>query len=1475
MRPKSRSSRRVAAVIEARAGQLTALVLTIAAGAALAFTNVSQAEIARPSVRHLPAQLSANTLTRRSLGDDDQGQQPVDRQDPRRRPNPYSDGAPREWRIKRGSSFDGDVRGLPRTRPARGQRLELPGREQSAKGEGQSAKSEQYQAGASEQVASFALSDSINAPAPPPTSSFDGLDFQNSGSGHPPSANGDVGPNYYIQAINTSIGIFDKANGNLVAVFGFNSFMSQGQFGNLCDTNNMGEPVVLYDSFEDRWVISDYAFQLSGGGVANPPGSYQCIAVSKSGDPVAGGWNFYSLHLTDLLNAYPKFGIWPDGIYLSANLYGFPAGGAYQNPRVWALNKMQMYSGAATVQAISFDAPPADFTLLPSNARLQTGTPPPGTPNLFISTWQFTDGVGVYKFHVDWDHTALSSFTGPIKSAAPSRPGSAPAAAPSQGGNDLDVVGLRAMMQNQYTNLAGVESLWATHTVRRGDDNGFAAPRFYQVPVNSGTVGANVTQAATLDPDGDNVIHRFMPSLAVDRAGNMALGYSTSSSDSKPAIKYAGRLSSDPLNTFGQSEQVMVQGAGAQTGNCEGALCTSWGDYSAMTLDPDGCTFWYTNMYYQADGINYQTRIGSFTLPQCLTVNSGALQGTVTSSSGGVAIPGATVTLGSRTATTDANGFYSFPNLAAGTYPSVSVAFAGYVSSAVSSLVIDSGVVRTQNFVLGPAPDAACLTDTSQIDFQRGGASSVDLNSSPGDVVLSSTASIIDQQNLSIGASTFAFNSNIWVGQTFQPAVTGQLSRAELFLFCTGCTGTTPDLTISIRATSGDLPTGPDLASATIAGFSSSTGAFHGANFSSPPALTAGTRYAVIVRPTSNPSVGSYGYQVSSSNIYATGRWVASSNSGSTWSAPTVGTSSRDLGFKTFMQSGFVPSGNLSSGVFDANPHAGGAVSWTTLSWNAATPNGTSVQFQVAASNSLSGPFNFAGPDGTASSFFTTSGASLSQFNGLRYLKYQAFLASSVSSSTPTLNDVTVCFSNSVPSVLTVSAATATYGGVANLSATLTDGVSPLAGRSISFTLNGANAGSAVTDAAGVASLANVTLAGVNAGNYPAGVGATFAGDPPYLNSSNAGPLTVNKAEAQIVVTPYNVAFDGNAHSATGSATGVNHEALAGLNLTGTNHTDAGDYAGDQWKFTDVTGNYHDAGGAVDDVISKASSTTSVTAGDATYDGNAHGATASVNGIGGLNQTVAVTYAGRNSTVYGPVNVPPTGAGEYRASASYAGDSNHSSSSDAKDFTIFKAASITKVSCPANVSATGQPLTPCTAAATGAGGLNVPVAVSYSNNVLPGTATATAKYDGDQNHSGSSGSATFTITAVSAPTGYFVIGDLNAVVGKKVTFWGAQWAKLNSLSSGSAPADFKGFANSSSTNPASCGGAWASDPGNSSGPPSQVPELITVIVSSSITKKGSQISGNNYKLVVVRTDPGYGPDPGHAGTGTVVSVICQ
>ena len=968
----------------------------------------------------------------------------------------------------------------------------------------------------------------LNAPAPGPSASFEGLDFHGFGNGHPPDTNGDVGPQYYIQTINTSIGIFRKSDGVRVVAFSFNTFMSQGHFGNVCDTNNFGDPVVLYDTFEDRWVITDFAFLLSGGAVVNPPGAFQCFAVSKTGDPISGGWNFYSINTAGGLGDYPKFGIWPDGIYMSANMFGFPAGAPFQGSRVYAFNKAQMYAGAADVQVVSFDVSGNDFTVLPSNARLQTGTPPPGTPNYYVSTWLFLNALTVYKFHVDWSHISLSSFTGPdIPLASSSWPNASVPPAPSLGGNNLDVLPIRAMMQNQYSNIDGVESLWATHTVRRANTTGVAAPRWYQVNVTGGAVAPGLPQATTWDPDGANVIHRFMPSLAVDRSGNLAIGYSTSSSSTKPAIKYAGRLATDPANTFSLTEQVLIQGAGTQTGNCGGAACTRWGDYSAMTLDPDGCTFWYTNMYYEVDGLNHHTRIGSIDFGRCTPLGSGSLQGTVKTPAN-VPIEHATVALGSRTTFTDANGQYSFPDLPAGTYPAATASFPGYSSQTVGAIVVNASATTTQNFTLTAAAATGCFVDTTQADFQAGVPANCDLSVSPGDVVLASTT--IDQQNTLLGNSGFNVSTSQWIGQNFTPSVSGALQKVDVNMFCSICSGANPPVTVEIRTVSGGVPTTTVLASTTIAGFSSGSATYYSATFASPAILTANTQYALLLRLVT-ARAGNYNATFSTANPYPGGVLVFTVNGGAAFGS----IAGDDLGFKTYMPPRF---GNFVSSMKDANPTNGATPRWGTIAWTASAPGGTGVQLQVAGSNSPLGPFAFVGPDGTGASFFT-NGGSLSQFDGSRYLKYKASLSTPNTALTPALNDVTICF-NDVPgtTMLAASPAAGTYGGTTTLAATLNAAGAPLSGQTISFTLGGTPVGSASTDATGTATLDHVSLGGFNAGTYPDAVGASFAGTPGYAASNASNALTVDPLAASVTPNPASKIYGDGDPVFTGTLSG-------------------------------------------------------------------------------------------------------------------------------------------------------------------------------------------------------------------------------------------------------------------------------------------------------------------------------------------------
>lgn len=175
---------------------------------------------------------------------------------------------------------------------------------------------------------------------------------------------------------------------------------------------------------------------------------------------------------------------------------------------------------------------------------------------------------------------------------------------------------------------------------------------------------------------------------------------------------------------------------------------------------------------------------------------------------------------------------------------------------------------------------------------------------------------------------------------------------------------------------------------------------------------------------------------------------------------------------------------------------------------------------------------------------------------------------------------------------------------------------------------------------------------------------------------------------------------------------------------------------------------------------------------------------------------------------------------------------------------------------------------PGTVTMTGSGQFAVTGTHTYSA-LGPYTITTSIKDDG-----GSTATAQTHVTVFAfAHGGSFVIGDGNGATGTAVTFWGAQWARHNSLSGGPAPSAFKGFEDSAAA--PTCGTGWTTDPGNSTPPPDgPLPSYLGVIVSSSITQHGSAISGDTPHIVVVKTDPGYQPNPGHAGTGTVVAQFC-
>jgi hypothetical protein len=532
----------------------------------------------------------------------------------------------------------------------------------------------------------------------------------------PPDTQGDVGPNHYVHMVNLSFAIYDKQGTLLMGPLP-NTALWQG-FGGVCETFNGGDPITMYDEAADRWFMSQLAYP---GGAQ---GFHACIAVSATPDPTGAYHRYDFLYSPNLLNDYPKFGVWNDAYYMTAN--DFLNGATFAGAGVQAYEREAMLAGDPA-QVVTFhigDSSGIYGNLLPADAEGQTlgFNPPAGAPAPFIQfdddAWGFsdTDRLLMWDFDVDWANPANSTFgVGPTH--APNRffetepfdsnlCNYARSCIPQPGTSvGLDAFGDRLLHRLAYRNFGDTQGLTLKHAVDVGA-NDHAGIRWYQL-TNPGT-GWSIGQQGTYAPDSD---HRWMGSAALDASGNLAVGYSVSSSTLFPSIRVAGRLAGDPAGQLSQGENTMTAGGGSQTHSA-----SRWGDYAALQLDPtDGCTFWFTTEYLtQTSVADWHTRIGSFKFPNCTAGPHGDLTGTVTDATNNQPIEGALVSTSSGSTTTDAQGQYQL-TLPTGTYDVTFSAF-GYSSETVNGVVITDGGTTTQNAALDPAPSvtlSGTVTDGS------------------------------------------------------------------------------------------------------------------------------------------------------------------------------------------------------------------------------------------------------------------------------------------------------------------------------------------------------------------------------------------------------------------------------------------------------------------------------------------------------------------------------------------------------------------------------------------------------------------------------------------------------------------------------------------------------------------------------------------------------------------------------------------
>jgi hypothetical protein len=414
--------------------------------------------------------------------------------------------------------------------------------------------------------------------APTPTGlSFDGVGVGLPGflvGSNPPDVNGRVGSTQYVQWNNTSFAIFDKTTGALEYGPAAGNTLFQALGGD-CATHNDGDPVVSYDILAGRWILSQ--FVVAAG---DTDYSHQCIAVSATSD-ATGEYYLYDF-VTDPVNFvdYPHTAVWPDGYYMSAHVFN-PAG-TFTAGRIYVFERNKMIAGQpARMQSQDIGL---EYGFLP--ADLDSLTPPPagGAEFLLGPNFGLTNLTDSFRVAVTWDPTPTIAV---IRSAISGGIGNAPClSGATDDGRDcvpqpspalptdyLDNISghymYRLAYRNQGTQAAPQERLIVSGPSSGSNANHGAVEWFEFRNTGSSTTHPTLFQSGTFDPDNS---YRWLPSSAMDKDGNIALGYSKSSTTVFPGIYITGRLASDPVGTMG-AEIAMQAGIGSQLG-----AGNRWGD---------------------------------------------------------------------------------------------------------------------------------------------------------------------------------------------------------------------------------------------------------------------------------------------------------------------------------------------------------------------------------------------------------------------------------------------------------------------------------------------------------------------------------------------------------------------------------------------------------------------------------------------------------------------------------------------------------------------------------------------------------------------------------------------------------------------------------------------------------------------------------------------------------------------------------
>jgi len=510
----------------------------------------------------------------------------------------------------------------------------------------------------------------VQKDAQPMVQAIQGVSFSGIPSpGYVPSdSNLAVGPNDIVEVVNIQFAVYNKSGAILAGPT--NILTLFGALGGVCG-NTVGDPVVLYDRPADRWVISMIGASSSQYG--------ECVAVSKTNDPTGAYYLYGYASFGSNLNDYPKLSTWAttsNSAYLATyNIFG----ASFLGADICGFDRTKMQAGDSSAAQLCQMTPSNEFSYMPSD--MDGPTPPvDGTPGLFI-TWQNNNPGQLYLRTLTLDFaTATATLSSPTTISVANTSlacGNGGTCVPQEGTTQkLDTLGDRLMYRFAVRHFADHDRAVVNHAVGNGSS---VAVHWYELYDPAGAVALN--QQGTFAPDST---FRWMASLAEDKLGDIGLGYSASSTSMYPAIRFTGRVPSDPVGSM-ESEATILQGTGAQTG--QGV--SRWGDYTAMQVDPtDDCTFWYVDQYQAVTGVfDWSTNISSFAFPSCTGVATFTLSASPNS---------LTVTQGSQgTSTitvTPINGFSGSATLSASGLPSgVTAGFSPNPANTTSTLTLTVG----------------------------------------------------------------------------------------------------------------------------------------------------------------------------------------------------------------------------------------------------------------------------------------------------------------------------------------------------------------------------------------------------------------------------------------------------------------------------------------------------------------------------------------------------------------------------------------------------------------------------------------------------------------------------------------------------------------------------------------------------------------------------------------------------------------